>query len=188
VPVLKGTVIPLAMTAQFVVLLVLLPSLARPERFTPWALGAILLSYLALFLTVVVVIATLSAEDGARSFFPFFRMVRSVSIGDFLQRVDALTILPWGLGVFIALSVYLLCGARGVALLFKLNDYRPLIPPMAVIWAVLAVHNFDDIFEFRTVLQPRYTGPAIIGLTLVPLMLLWGGWLIQQRRSRGEKK
>ncbi len=187
-PVLEGTVIPVAMTAQFVVLLVLLPSLVRPERFTPWALGAVLLSFLALLLVVVMVIATLSAEDGARSFFPFFRMVRSVGIGDFLQRVDALTILPWGLGVFIALSVYLLCGARGIALLFKLNDYRPLIPPMAVVWAVLTVHNFDDVFEIRTILQPRYTGTAIIGLTVVPLLLLWGGWLIQQRRGRGGNK
>lgn len=185
IPVLEGVVVPVAMTAQFIVLLVLLPSLARPKLFTPWALAAVALSFLVLLLTVVMVIATLSAEDGARTLFPFFRMVRAIGVGGFLERVEALTILPWGLGIFIALSVYLLCGARGIAQLFNLPDYRPLIPPMAVVWAVLSIHNFDDTFEIREILEPRYVGPAILVFTLVPLLLLWGAYLV--RRLRGEE-
>ena len=184
-PVLEGTVVPVAMTAQFTVLLVLLPSLARPKRFTPWALGAVLLSFAVLLVTVVMVIATLSAEDGARTLFPFFRMVRAIGIGGFLERVDALTILPWGLGVFIALSIYLLCGARGMAHLFNLSDYRPMLPPMAVVWAVMCIHNFDDIFEIRQILQPRYTGPAILTFMLTPLLLIWGAWALKRLRGGG---
>ncbi len=183
-PVLEGTVVPVAMTAQFTVLLVLLPSLARPKRFTPWLLMAVVLSFIVLLLVVVLVIATLSAEDGARSLFPFFRMVRAIGVGDFLERVEALTILPWGLGVFIALSVYLLCGARGIAQLFNLPDYRPLVPPMAVVWVVLSIHNFDDILEIKQVLQPKYFGPAIIIFTFGPLLLIWGAWIVRRLQGR----
>ncbi len=180
-PVIRGAITPLAMTAQVTVLFFLIPSLNEPEKVTKSVIGAITLSFFLLSLATVYVIGTLGPEEGFRSSFPYIRMIRSLQFSEFLQRLEVLVIFSWGLGVFFALSVYIFCGARGVSQILNLSDYRPLIPPMAVIWAGLTLHNYADINELSLFMNYRYTGPYIITLTVIPLIILWTASLIKKR-------
>ncbi|HQD06549.1 MAG TPA: endospore germination permease [Bacillota bacterium] len=190
-PVLSSTIIPTVMTSQIMVLLVIMSSLNRPQKFVAKALGALALSYTTLLVGVILVISTLGAEEGARSLFPFFRMVRSISVGGFLQRVEALNIIPWGLGIYIALSVNLWSGSRGVQQILNLKGYRPLIPPMAVIWVILSIHGFDDVFQLKRIILPKYAIPVNALSSLVPLLVLWAariGQNIRRWRTEGRRK
>ncbi|MEW6523710.1 MAG: endospore germination permease [Bacillota bacterium] len=178
-PPLRASVTPIAVSAELMVLAILIPSLTQPREALKTSLVAITLASLTLVLVAAVVVATLGAEAGARSVFPFLRMIRSVGITEFLERVEAFATLAWGLGLFITVSTFMFCGARGIAQVFGVQDYRPLVLPMAVPWVVLSIHSFEDMFQLRTFFQPRIFGPYGLALILVPYGLLWAGHAFQ---------
>lgn len=172
-PALRGALTPTALAVQFTVIAFLAPALDRPDKAVSRVLAAVACSFLVLLAALVTVVSVLGAEDGARSVYPVLRMVRSVRISAFLERVESLTVFAWGLGVFAGLAVYLYAGAIGVAHFFGLKRYRPLVPPMTVIWVVLAVHILEDVFELRDLLEYRVMGPYGLALLAAPLALLW---------------
>ena len=135
----------------------------------------------------LVTVAQLGPIETSRSLFPVIRMVRSVRISSFLDRVEAITVFAWGLGLFIALSTYITLGARGMARIFGLSNYRPLVPPMAVIWVVLSIHMAKDIFHLRELLLYRYIGPVLLTLLLVPLVVLWLAWVLSPVGRKAKK-
>lgn len=188
-PVLRGSVTPIAIGgAQLILVSFMLPSLVKPKRAVRWVLGAVAVSFLVLLAVAIINISVLGAAEGARSVFPFFRMVRAVRVSTVLERIEALIIFAWGMGLFIGLASYLWAGARGVAQFFNLSQYRALVPPMAVVWALLGYHNFQDIFEMSTFLEYRFAGPYMLAVTLIPMLILWPAWWIYSRRKGGGRR
>lgn len=189
-PVWRGAVIPTAMSVHLGVTVFLVPSLARPQKARTWVTGAVALAFLSMAIFSIVTVIQLGPTEAARSVFPVMRMVRAVRISSFLERVEAITIFAWGLGIFIGLSTYITVGARGLAHLFSLSDYRPLVPPMAVIWVVLSIHLVEDIFQLRELLLYRNFGPYILFLLLAPVLVLWLAWWFSPagRRAEGGKQ
>ncbi|HHX87518.1 MAG TPA: endospore germination permease, partial [Firmicutes bacterium] len=189
-PVLRGAVIPTTMAAHLGVTVFLAPSLVQPQKARTWVIGAVALAFLSMALFSIVTIIQLGPTEAARSVFPVMRMVRAVRISSFLERVEAISIFAWGLGIFIGLSTYIAVGAKGLAQVFNLSDYRPLVPPMAAIWVVLSVHLVQDVFQLRELLFYRNFGPYILFLLLIPVLALWLAWWFSPagRRAGGGKK
>ncbi|MFO8059420.1 MAG: endospore germination permease [Bacillota bacterium] len=176
-PVLRGAVVPTVMIAQYLVLIMLIPTLTQPRRALATSLWALAGSTFMLTLVAAMVAAILGPDRGSRSIFPFFVMVRTLQISEFLERVEILTMFAWGFGLFIGLSVILLCATWGVAQLLGVRAYRPLVGPVAVICVVLSVHSYRDIMEFRTFFTPPVAAPfASVGM-LLPLAILWLAYL-----------
>ena len=129
-----------------------------------------------LVLVAVITIAVIGAEVGARTTFPTLTLIRSIEVSEFLQRAEALLIFSWGFGLFISVSTYLYSGASGISILTGLNDYRPLVWPMSIVWVFLSIHGFEDIFILNSFLQPKVFVPYGILMLVFPLILLWGGY------------
>src|SRR5690606_32973525 len=140
---------------QNLVLGILVPTLTTPRKAVGSAILAALLSGIVLVLSVVTVVGVLGPTIGSTSIFPFFLMTRAIEISRFIERIEALVVIAWGFGIFINLAVFLYCGARGVAQLAKIHDYRPLIGPMAVLWVILSVHSYDDLLDLVKFFQPQ---------------------------------
>ncbi|NMA91714.1 MAG: endospore germination permease [Firmicutes bacterium] len=186
-PVGRGAVVPTAMAVQLGSIMYLTPHLVRPQRVRAWVLGGVILAFVSMTLFSLVTVAQLGPIETSRSLFPVIRMVRSVRISSFLDRVEAITVFAWGLGLFIALSTYITLGARGMARIFDLSNYRPLVPPMAVIWVVLSIHMAKDIFHMRELLLYRYIGPILLTLLLAPLVVLWLAWFLSPAGRKAKK-
>lgn len=175
-PVLRGTLTSTGLVTYLSVMAMLIPSLDRPQKAVPWTALAVFGSFLVWFFSVIAVLGVIGEVEGARSLFPVLRMIRSVSFGIFAERIEALVIIAWGLGIFIGLATFQYAGALGVSHLFGLRNYRPLVLPMAVIWVALSVHISEDVFEIRDLLQYRVMGPFGLALFVVPLVLFWGAY------------
>ena len=171
------------MSAELLVLAILIPSLTEPRKALRTSLAATALACLTL---IVVAVAVLGADAGARTVSPFLQMARSLRDTEFLERIEAPAVWTWGMGMFIALSTFMYCGARGLSPLLGVADYRPLILPMAVHWTVLSLHAFEDMFQLRAFLQPRVFGPYALALILVPYGLLWAAHAWQAFRRPGQ--
>lgn len=187
-PAMRAAVTPIAVSADFMVLAILIPSLTEPRKALGTSLVATALAFLTLVVVAVAVVAVLGADAGARTVFPFLQMARSLRVTEFLERIEAPAVWTWGMGVFVVLSTYMYCGARGLSQLLRVADYRPLILPMAVHWTVLSLHAFEDMFQLRAFLQPRVFGPYALALVLVPYGLLWAAHAVRglQRPGRGK--
>jgi spore germination protein KB len=184
-PTLEAAVVPTSYAAELMVVAVLIPSLVNPRRALPMTLTAVTAAALVLVMTAIAVVGVLGPESGARSVFPFLRMVRALQVTDFFERMEALPILAWGLGLFVSVSVFMFSGARGISQVFGVKDYRPLILPMAVHWVVLGFQSFEDLTQVVVFLRPRVFGPYVAVLISVPYGLLWlAYWYHRRRRSR----
>ncbi len=182
-PPIRGAITPLATSAQFLVLTFLFPNLNQPEKGFRSALFAMLVSSIILVVTAMAVVGVMSAPLGAESAFPFFQMVRVTRVSQFLERVEAPTVVAWGFGLFITLSAFLLAGSRGVAQLVGIQDYRPLVMPMAVVWVVLSLHVQENIFQVRGFQAPQVFGPYGLALIFIPMSILWVGYGIRRLLS-----
>lgn len=172
-PVFRGAITPVFITANFVVLTILIPSTTQPKRTVRVALLALAGSSLVLIASVFSVISILGAEHAAKKTFPVFFMIQSVQISEFLERFEVLITFAWGFGLFIGVGTFLFCGAKGLSQVLGLKTYRPLIAPMAVIWIALSKHLFQNVFQMRTFLKPQVIAPYILSLIVLPALLLW---------------
>lgn len=186
-PVFSSALTPAALGNQNLVLGVLVPTLTTPRKAIPSAALAALLSGIVLILSTITVVGVLGPKIGSSSLFPFFLMTKAIEISRFVERVEALVVIAWGLGIFINLSVFLYCGARGISQLARIRDYRPLIGPMAIFWIILSIHTYDDFLDLIKFFQPRVFFPYSITITVLPYLLLWAAYLIRHA-GRGGKK
>lgn len=183
-PVLIGSITPMAITLQVPVITIIGPSVLRPTRVIQTVIWALAGSHLILLAASLVTVGVLGAEPAARSVFPFFRMIRAVRASEFLERFEALVVLPWGLGMFVGLCTSLYCLAKGVSEVFGLTDYRPLLGPMVAVCLTLCINSFDDMAQLSAFFQPEIAGPYALLLMLSPPAVLWPAYLFWKRRRR----
>jgi len=128
----------------------------------------------------VVVVAVLGPDEGLRSIFPVFKMIRATRVSEFLERVEALTIFAWGLGLYLALSVNLYSGSKGLSQVFGLPDNRALILPMAVVWVVFSFQGYSSMLEVMRVFDPTFIAPFFFFVLLFPQAVLWVAYLLKK--------
>ncbi len=184
-PVLRGSIIPIIIIAQYLALTMVIPAANQPGKALGTALWALTGSSVVLVLVSLVTTAIMGPDHGSRLVFPFFSMVRTLNISIFLERVEIFALFAWGFGIFIGVSVFMYCGSRAVAQVLGLHDYRPLIGPFAVIWGTFAEHSYQDMFQLRTFFQPKIAGPYALSWIVVPMGILWAAYGI--RRLTGGK-
>jgi len=183
-PVIAGTLTPIILIKQAWVITIISSEIESPQKLVKTALTAIGASIIVLIIMVFITIAVLGPDMGARSSFPILILIRSIEVSDFLQRTEALLIFAWNFGLFISVSTYLYCGARGIADLTGIKDYHALVWPMSIIWIFLSIHGFEDIFALNSFLQPEVFVPYGIFMLLLPLILLWLGYGIRIIRQK----
>lgn len=183
-PIVSGTVTPIGVSVQFLSLAMLTPALTEPEKVVTTAVVAVSLAGLALIVTSIVVVGALGPELASSAIFPLFKASRATMFTRFLERLEAPGIVAWGLGLFIDVSTFLYCGSKGLAQLFGLKDYRPLVAPMAVIWVTLSVHAYDDLFEALRLFRPGTLFPYVSIVGFIPVLLLWGAHILRGAPGR----
>jgi len=180
-PVVRGGIIPAMITAQYINLAMLTPSLNEPEKALRTALWSLVLSSLLLVFFAIIVVSVLGASEGARSIFPVFKMIRATRVSEFLERIEALTVFAWGLGLFITNAVNLYSGSKGLSQLLGMQNSRPLLLPMAVVWIAFGVQQYENMFEVMEFFTPPIGPPAVFFMLLFPPVILWGAYLIKSR-------
>ncbi|HHX76822.1 MAG TPA: endospore germination permease [Firmicutes bacterium] len=179
-PVLRGSITSIGSSAHLLTVGMLIPNLIRPRRGTASVMAGVTASVLILLLTAVFTVGVLGPEAGTRFVFPFFKAIRGIALGEFLERTEILIIFAWGLGIFIALSVFIYCGAQGAAQLFRLDNYRHLLLPMGVFWVVITIQNFENAFQIRSFFTYEIFGPYLFFLLLFPYGSLWAAYFFRK--------
>ncbi|PLR70639.1 GerAB/ArcD/ProY family transporter [Bacillus sp. UMB0728] len=125
----------------------------------------------------ILMVMTLGSDAMVRSNFPMLSAARQVSIGNFIERIDALVVFIMMLGILIKGSVFLFGALKGLEYVFRL-PYRYFALPMSAVvslFSVLISVNFADHLEEGLVVVPYFVHlPMQFGIPSVLLaVLLW---------------
>lgn len=129
------------------------------------------LAVLALLLRTLLSITVLGPEHLAISSFPFYEVMRQVSLQNF-QRVELFFLAMWITTGFSAGLVYYLGLMLGLKQLFNLQSYRTLILPMGLLLVVMSIYRISSDFYLFAVLTPADMLQNITVDVLYPTIVL----------------
>ena len=138
---------------------------------------------LSVFFRTVMVICyslTFGSAVGREKVLPFFEMVRLAYASRYLQRLEALFILLWVMAGILAIATAFYMTLYLIARLFRLPSIQPLIVPMAVIVADLAMMP-DDITTVILMHGQFVNTLYNLGSLLIPCSLIIAA-LLKRRR------
>lgn len=126
--------------------------------------------------TLIIIVARNAAVLGpmAESFnYQSYLAAQVIDIGDFLTRVQVLVGINLITAGFIKVSILLYGTVLGLAQVFNLRSYRPIILPVGILMVILALTNVGNTLEFFDFAKvyPIYTVPFQIGIPLITLVV-----------------
>lgn len=171
-PVLVSGFVTQAFTGQFVLLLVLLPSVNGVPAGVKASYGALAVIAAALVLVSVVSLSVFGPLT-ANFVWPFFKVARVGTFGAVLARIDPLVIGFWIGGTCLKLAVHLYAAVITFAYTLGLRHWRPLVFPMGALMVAYAIGHLNNLVEHHRMLAhfwPPYT--QVFQLILPALVLL----------------
>jgi len=159
---LLGNMIPVLTLAYF----------STDREKTPRTLFNVLFTYIALItLSSAAIIMHLGQNYANLTAFPTFKLIRSITIADFIQNIDAAFIALWIIGIFGAIIVIWFMTCYVTQQVFALKDYRFLAAPTSVIIGILSLKMGSNIEEEGIILSTIF--PVIYGVfyVLIPVVL-----------------
>ena len=131
---------------EIVAFTIVLSSINELKKSKKVALIAVLLAGILLTAGSLLMTTTLGNDAHQYSNFPLLSAARMVSIGEFIERIDAIVVFVMMLGVIIKCSVYFYCSLKGLEYVFRL-PYRYFAFPMAMLaslFTMLIAANYGE--------------------------------------------
>lgn len=168
--------------AEIILAAVIVQAMGGAEIFTRIGYRFVLLGFSLLIIALLTLILTYNWPIAEEFSLPFLRLARTIYLGRFFQRLEAVYILVWGIVGSLKIALLLYGAAVSLARSLQLPDYRPLIWPLGMAMFILSLLPFDmattillDQNFVRTfILIPDY---------LLPILILAVFWL----KGRGER-
>ncbi len=177
----SGSLLSAAWHSQAIFLLPMAPATLDVRAARRAALWATLASGLTEAMLAALAVAVMSGELAVKAAFPLFEVARQVEVGEFLQRVDALVVGAWGLGLIMSASLLFHAGSLGLTQLAGLSEHSVLINPMMVVLAVLAFRVAENDLELRRFSDVGTLAPYLFIALWLPGALL----TLRARRAVG---
>jgi spore germination protein KB len=181
-----AAIYPGLMTFPFgetVVFLCLMSFVQQKQKLFKTAGSAVLLSGVVLSFFTMLKLAVLGVNHAASASFPLLSAIRTISIANFLERLDALVVFVILIGIFIKVFLFMLGALKGIEYISSI-PYRFFILPFGGLLSVcttLIADNYAEHLQEGLKFVPYYLHlPLQYGIPLLLFILLlikqkWGG-------------
>jgi spore germination protein KB len=184
--ILKGSVAPLSFLGEGSLIMMLTCFIQESKKGVNYAIRAVAL--VSAFITVVTMFVTMVFGGlASRMWYPYFEMVRFISVMEFLQNVEILVIVIWILSVFIKLSTFLFLTSFGVAQFLHLKDGGKVVWFVAFTLIPLSL-MYPNIISASIQFPQKIWVPFILPINMIsiPLLLLVVGTLRKKMEKKSE--
>lgn len=106
--------------------------------------------------------------------YPSFLAAQAIDVLDVFTRVEVLVAINFITMGFLKISILLYGTVLGLAQVFNLKSYRPIIFPVGILMVILALTNVGntiEMFDFAQKAYPIYAVPFQIGIPLMTLVV-----------------
>lgn len=185
-PILMGSVAPLSFLGEANLIMTLICFVQDPKKGVSKSILAVVMVSAIIMIITMEVIMVFGAGLAGRLWYPYFEMVRYISVLEFIQNIEIIVTVVWILSVFIKLSTFMFITSQEIGRLFHLKDWRKVIWFVALVQLPLAL-LYRNIDISSIVFPTKFYTPFIvpINMVVIPLLLLFVGMI---RKNRKEKK
>ena len=158
---------------ETVAFLMLLAFLDKPQHGPVAVSKGILVAGLVFIIIAIRNISVLGPMAAAFNY-PSYMATQQINVGEVFTRVEvmvALNLISMG---FIKISTLFYGTVLGLAQVFSLRSYQPLILPVGILMVILGltnVRNTIEMFDFAVNIYPIYAIPFQIGIPLLTLII-----------------
>lgn len=164
-PLLKGALPPAAIIGQNVILIMLLKFVPNQKSGLKAALLGTTVASLLVALTTLFVITTFGPNMPAKMWYPYFEIIRVISVVDFIQNVDMIFVVIWLGSVFIRLSVIFFAASYGMGQFLGMKNWKRVLwvnAPIVFIIALLPRNIMDSDYFYPRYFTEMFTLPILI--------------------------
>jgi spore germination protein KB len=169
---------------EMIVFTTVFPNVSNRRLVGRVSLYGIAFSGVALSFSSLLEVAALGADNRARSPFPLLSAARNVSLGNFIERIDALVVFIVMLGIVIKVSLFMYAALKGLEQVFQM-PHRSFLVPLGMLISVCSIlvsKNFTEHLTEGLNFVPLYLHlPMQFGIPLLLLLLL----LLRKGRENG---
>ncbi|GAC41349.1 GerAB/ArcD/ProY family transporter [Paenibacillus popilliae] len=151
-----------------------------PQAF----IGAALLGGGLFCVVAALTILVLGANVTSLQEYPVYSLAQRISIGRFLERVEAIAAGLWLITTFVKMSLYFYATVSGLVRLARLPSYRTILLPMVVLLVVVSVLIFPNSAAAHQFLSTIWITIVFTMGVVIPL-LFFIGLLFKRRIHRG---
>jgi spore germination protein KB len=172
-PVMKGVIDVFSFPiSETIVFMAILSSLQKKTSYYKVYMTGISLGILLLLAVAIVNTLVLGSYIKSLNYFTTYVTTARISIGDFVQRIEILVSIAFLVAGFVKISMCLLSAAKGISKLLKINDYRFIVIPTALIILNLSFFVYEDIMDTQRFVSKVYPYYAILINAIVPIFIL----------------
>ncbi|MCY9580093.1 GerAB/ArcD/ProY family transporter [Paenibacillus alvei] len=172
IPVLRGGLTFFSFPfLDLAVFLLILPSVKRKDKVTSALLWGCIIGGTFLMITTLLSILVIGADNTARHMYPSYALAKKISLGNFLERLEAVMAVIWFLTTYFRLVLLLYASAIGLAHSLRLSEHRFLIFPLGMIvvaWSILFIPNTAYLDK----LLDHWATYAVLPGLVLPIILL----------------
>lgn len=155
--------------------LFLVPHLKDKKKFGAVLLHSAWISGAVFFITTAVTLMVLGPKLSAALIYPSYYVTRSINIGDFYERVEAIFTYGWYIMIFYRLSIMLFVTVEGLSYAFSIPNKRRLLIPLALLGITLSNYASSGTSEQLELAHDLPFGYcALFGVVLPAILLLLG--------------
>ncbi len=170
-PVIHASFNPIAWRGEVIVLAIILPFLARPS--SGGKCGYIAVTGIGLLLVLDALTHTAVFGPMVETMtFSSFSLARQIQIGGFFERIDAVIVMIWVMGMYGKISLFYYVIVLGTAQVTGIKDYRPLVLPMGVLLLAVSYRVADSASGIIEYISGSFPYFAFVFEYLVPTLLL----------------
>jgi len=172
-PVLDGGLSTAARYSEFTWLAMIYPFVKDSEKANRAIQLGILVCGIQFALGAVMFTAIFGYPVVKNLAFPTLAVARTVSIANFLERMESVIMVVWILGVLVKVALFYYVFTLGSAQWLNLKDYKPLVLPAGVILVAMSVLMFANLQELSGFMKPYIATPyTLIFILVIPVILL----------------
>ncbi|QOS76822.1 endospore germination permease [Paenibacillus sp. JNUCC31] len=157
---------------ELIVLTMILPYVmtgphVKRDMLLATLLGGMLLSALLLFSLLVV--GTFMTQH---NIYTSYALAQKINIGNFFERIEAFMAISWLIATYFKSLLYMFAFVIGLAQLFQLKAYKPLILPSALLMFALSILISPNVIFYTNTIMPAWVDWDITVSFIIPLFLL----------------
>jgi spore germination protein KB len=138
-----AAVFPLGITQSFgqtIEFAMIWPLIKESDKILKTTVFATILSGIFIAALDILSVLALGATSFSHSLFPVYRLVRLISVGDFLENIEAINVIFFLTTAFFKLFIHLYCAIRAIQLLTYSKSSRIFVLPVAAIVLFLGMN------------------------------------------------
>lgn len=170
-PVFKTSLLAMTFFLESFYLMLLIPYVKESKGLIRKLQQGSLIGGGLLFLITLCSVLTIGGEIMSVSAFPSYLIAKKISIGDFIQRIEALMAVIWFISQFFHIATMFYVSVIGLAHVFRLHSHKSITIPLALFNTASSLIVFPNMSLYQKALAkwPIYALPFQV---LIPILLI----------------